>query len=274
MFASIPTPSRSEFNIAGMTIHFYALCIVGGIALAIWLGDKRFRRAGGGVNVVADVALVSVPAGIIGGRLYHLATSPDAYFGTGGKPLDAIKIWQGGLGIWGAIALGTLGAWWQFRRLARRGRVGTTTFGNFADALAPGVLLAQALGRFGNWFNGELFGKPTNLPWGLQIPLSLRPVGFENFSLFHPTFLYEALWCTFVALLLMRLEGGFLAGQGFLFYIAAYCLGRFFIESLRIDSAHHVAGLRINEWVSLIVGALAALAFGRIKRTSNIPDHP
>lgn len=268
MFFSIPTPSRSEFSLGPLTIHFYALCIVAGIALAIWMGDRRFRNAGGGVNVVADVALLSVPAGILGGRLYHLITSPDAYFGVGGKPWDALKIWQGGLGIWGAVALGTLGAWWKFRRLSQRGRTGDMTFGKFADALAPGVLFAQALGRFGNWFNAELFGRPTNVSWGLEIPVAQRPSGFENFATFHPTFLYEALWCIFIAILILLLENRFAPGQGFLFYIAAYCVGRFYIESLRIDTAHHILGLRINEWVSFIVGISAAIAFIRISRNS------
>ncbi len=266
MFASIPTPNRSEFNFGPLTIHFYALFIVSGIALAIWLGDRRFRRAGGGVNVVADVALVAVPAGIIGGRLYHVATSPDAYFGSGGKPWDALKIWQGGLGIWGAVALGTLGAWWQFRRLAKGGGREMRSFGEFADALAPGVLFAQALGRFGNWFNAELFGKPTTAPWGLEIPLSERPAGFENFVTFHPTFLYEAIWCTFLAIVIIRLGAKFSSGEAFLFYISAYCLGRFFIEGLRIDRAHHLAGFRVNQWVSIIVGSFALLAFLRLKR--------
>jgi prolipoprotein diacylglyceryl transferase len=272
VFRSIPTPARSEFSIGPFTIHFYALCIIAGIAIAIWLGDRRFRRLGGGPNVVIDVAVVAVPAGIIGGRIYHLITSPDAYFGSGGRPLDAFKIWQGGLGIWGAIALGTLGAWWQYRRLARRGRTELLSFAHFADALAPGVLFAQALGRIGNWFNAELFGKPTSLPWALQIPMADRPVGFESYATFHPTFLYESLWCIGVAILLIALEHRFVAGQGFLFYITAYCVGRFFIESLRIDAAHKLAGLRVNEWVSVIVATASFAFFRRLKRAGAKPD--
>lgn len=266
MHSSIPTPSISSFSVGPLTIHFYALFIIIGIAIAIYLGDKRFRRAGGGENVVADVALAAVPAGIIGGRIYHLITSPDAYFGSHGQPMDAFKIWNGGMGIWGAVALGTLAAKWQFDRLRRRGRVGRPSFASFTDALAPGLLLAQAIGRLGNWFNGELFGRPTKLPWGLQIPLNLRPPGYESYQTFQPTFLYEALWCIFVAILLIALEHKFKPGQGFLFYIAAYCVGRLFIESLRIDAAHTLAGLRVNVWMSIFVALVASFLFWRTGR--------
>lgn len=271
MHRSIPTPSVSSFSVGPLTIHFYALCIIAGIAIAIYLGDKRYRRAGGGENVVADVAIAAVPAGIIGGRLYHLITSPDAYFGSNGRPMDAFKIWNGGMGIWGAVALGTLVAWWQHERLRRRGRVGMLAFASFADALAPGLLLAQAVGRLGNWFNGELFGRPTTLPWGLKIPLGLRPTGYETYQTFHPTFLYEALWCVLVAIVLLLLESKFKPGQGFLFYIAAYCVGRLFVESLRIDTAHTIAGLRINVWMSIFVAILASFLFWRVGRRRGMP---
>lgn len=268
MFRSIPTPGISEIELGPLTIHFYALCIVTGIGLAIYLGDRRYQRAGGGKNVVPDVAIVAVPAGIIGGRLYHLITSPDAYFGSNGHPLDAFKIWQGGLGIWGAIALGTLVAWKQHERLKRQGRTGMLSFAQFADALAPGVLLAQAIGRFGNWFNGELFGKPTTLPWGLEIPVASRPVGYESFQTFQPTFLYESLWCILIALLIISLERNFKPGQGFLFYVSGYSVGRFFIESMRIDNAHTIAGLRVNVWVSLVVALAGAYLFWLRGRSS------
>ena len=272
MHRSIPTPSVSSFSVGPLTVHFYALCIIAGIVIAIFLGDRRYRRAGGGENVVADVAIAAVPAGIIGGRLYHLITSPDAYFGSHGHPLDAFKIWNGGLGIWGAVALGTLVAWWQYERLRRRGRQGLLSFAAFADALAPGLLFAQAVGRFGNWFNGELFGRPTTLPWALKIPLALRPPGYESYQTFHPTFLYEALWCTIVAIVLMSLEHKFKPGQSFLFYIAAYCVGRFFIESLRIDTAHTIAGLRVNVWVSVFVAIGASFLFWRAGRRRGMPS--
>jgi prolipoprotein diacylglyceryl transferase len=269
MNRSIPTPSISAFSLGPFTIHFYALCIISGIAVAIWLGDRRYRQAGGGRNVIADVALITVPFGIIGGRIYHLITSPDAYFGAHGRPLDAFKIWQGGLGIWGAVALGTLVAWKYLGHLRAQGRAGLLPFTAFVDALAPGLLFAQAIGRFGNWFNGELFGRPTTLPWGLEIPLSLRPPGYESFAIFHPTFLYEALWCVVVAIVLLRLEHRFKPGQSFLFYIGAYCIGRFLIESLRIDTAHAFLGLRVNEWVSIVVAIGAFALFRRLGRAAN-----
>ena len=148
------------------TFHLYALCIIAGIAIAIWLGDKRFRaQAPDAKSVVSEVAITAVPVGIIGGRIYHVITSPDAYFGSGGNPVDAFKIWEGGLGIWGAISLGVVGAWLRYRQLAKRMEL--PNFALFLDALAPGILFAQAIGRFGNWFNIELFGKPLQAPWAL-----------------------------------------------------------------------------------------------------------
>ena len=263
MLRFIPTPTSSQIGIGPFTIHFYALCIISGIVIAIWLGDRRFRAFGGAEHIVADVAIAAVPAGIIGGRLYHLATSPDDYFGSHGHPLDAFKIWNGGLGIWGAIALGTYVAWWRFKQLQLSGREGMLSFAVFADALAPGVLFAQAIGRFGNWFNGELFGRPTTMPWGLEIPASLRPVGYEQYATFHPTFLYESLWCIMVAIVLIKATTSFRPGQSFTFYIGAYCVGRFFFELLRIDSAHVVFGLRVNAWMSVFVAISAVMLFIR-----------
>lgn len=272
MYRSIPTPSTSELQIGPFTVHFYALCIIAGIALAVWIGDRRFQRFGGAPGVVGDVAFVAVPAGIIGGRLYHVATSPDAYFGAGGVPLDAFKIWEGGLGIWGAIALGTLAAYWKFKRIyASQTRV---SFAVFADALAPGVLVAQAVGRIGNWFNGELFGKPSDLPWALEIRPFLRPSGYETFDTFHPTFLYESLWCLLVALAIVKLERRFRPGQSFLFYVSAYSFGRIFIESLRIDEAHTFFGLRLNIFVSMAVTIIAAGWFLKVSKSRNAVGQP
>jgi prolipoprotein diacylglyceryl transferase len=250
----IPTPSHSAVALGPLTVHFYAVCILIGVITAITIGRNRFAKLGGDVNEITDLAIFAIPAGIIGGRLYHVITSPDRYFGISGHPLDAFKIWDGGLGIWGAIGLGTLVAFLVFRNSQR-----SLGFGSFADALAPGLLIAQGIGRFGNWFNGELFGRPTTLPWGLEIPAPLRPTGFENFATFHPTFLYEALWCFFAAWVILRLARYFAEKPGTLFYlyIALYCLGRAGIEALRIDEAHHIFGLRLNEWVSLI-GLLSA----------------
>lgn len=197
---------------------------------------------------------MAVPFGIIGGRIYHVLTSPDAYFGKGGHPVDAFKIWEGGLGIWGAISLGALAAWIRYRQLAKKIELPEIMI--FLDALAPGVLLAQAIGRFGNWFNVELFGRPLNAPWALQVPVRFRPSGYSAFETFHPTFLYEALWCSLLAFALIKWGKFFKPGQIFSLYVAGYCLGRLGIESIRIDTAHAIAGLRLNIWVSLIVGLL------------------
>ena len=246
----------------------YALCIISGIAIAIWLGDKRFRAiTTNGASVVSEVAIAAVPFGIIGGRLYHVLSSPDAYFGSGGHPLDAFKIWEGGLGIWGAISLGTFAAWIRYRRLATR--VSLPAFSHFMDALAPGVLLAQAVGRFGNWFNIELFGRPLDAPWALSVPLINRPNGYSQFETFHPTFLYEAIWCTALALLLIRFGKRFRPGQLFSLYILGYCLGRIGIETIRIDEAHHIFGLRLNVWVGIIVATAALIMYRRLGKASD-----
>ena len=161
MNLAFPTPAQSGLELGPLTIHYYALCIITGIAIAIWLGGKRFQYTTiQGQSIASEVAIVAVPSGIIGGRIYHVISSPNAYFGANGSPIDVFKIWEGGLGIWGAISLGLFGAYLRYRSLAKK--VDLPSFAVFADALAPGILFAQAIGRFGNWFNGELFGKPLD----------------------------------------------------------------------------------------------------------------
>ena len=251
----IPTPTLSKFSVGPLTFHAYALCIIAGVIAAIWIGERRFQNFGGEKGIVSDLAIWVVPAGVIGGRLYHVITSPENFFGEKGNLVDIFKIWQGGLGIWGAISLGGVVAYWRYRKLFKGSEL--PNFSIFMDALAPGLLIAQGIGRFGNWFNGELFGSPTSLPWALEIPTYLRPSGYTSFATYHPTFLYEAL-CNFaLALILIKLTGKSRSGSLFLLYVAGYCSYRFFIEGLRIDSAHTIAGLRLNQWVSLIVGAVA-----------------
>lgn len=276
--ASLPSPSISALNIGPLTIHFYALCIIAGIVVAVWWGERRFVAIGGRAGVVTDVAYWAVPAGIIGGRLYHLATS----WNSERTFLEAIAIWEGGLGIWGAISLGALGAYLRYRMLTKREPAkaeqpeprehrdqadGTNvqalpTFAVFMDALAPGIVLAQAIGRWGNWFNIELFGKPSALPWALQVPTTKRPRGFENFETFHPTFLYESIWCVATAILLVFVaKRGYLRSGGiFLLYVATYSFGRFWIEGLRIDASEEIFGLRFNIWVSISLFIFAAIA--------------
>ena len=242
------------------TFHLYALCIIAGIAIAIWLGDKRFRsQVPDAKSVVSEVAITAVPMGIIGGRVYHVITSPDAYFGSSGNPVDAFKIWEGGLGIWGAISLGVVGAWLRYRQLAKRMQL--PNFALFLDALAPGILFAQAIGRFGNWFNIELFGRPLIAPWALEVPAQYRPTGYSAFETFHPTFLYESVWCVLLAFALIKFGKNLAPGQVFSLYVMVYSIGRLAIESIRIDSAEIIAGLRLNIWVSLIVVVGGAVIF-------------
>lgn len=269
----IPSPSLSSFSVGPLTIHFYALCIITGIAAAIWIGRKRYANLGGNPDDVSEVAIWAVPFGIIGGRIYHVITSPAQYFGENGNPIDALRIWEGGLGIWGAISLGAVGAYLYFRTHKT-----SLNFRQLLDSLAPGVVLAQAIGRIGNYFNQEVFGKPTELPWGLEIDPVNRPDGFESYATFHPTFLYELLWCLVVAALLIKLPG-FLKkitsnqGDVFTLYILGYTLGRVWIEGLRIDEANLILGLRLNIWVSLIVLITASAYLIANKRRGNTKEN-
>lgn len=220
--------------------------------------------------LVSDVAVLAVPFGVIGGRIYHVITTPEPYFGANGDLVSILYIWEGGLGIWGAIALGALGAWIAFRYFERKGEVGIS-FAQFADAIAPGILVAQAIGRFGNWFNQELFGGPTDLPWGLEIEIGNRPFGYSQFETFHPTFLYEAIWSSLIALLLIAITSKLASHPGRIFalYVALYSLGRLFIEQLRIDTANEILGFRLNTWTSIVIAALALVLFSRLK---SVPD--
>ena len=265
MVKTIPTPSISVVEIGPFTIHAYALCIIAGVALAIWLSNKRFVAAfPDAKGVVGDVAIIAVPAGVLGGRLYHVITTPERFFGSNGHPEDILKIWQGGLGIWGAITLGGVGAFCGYLFIARTRTL--PKFRYFADAVAPGIIFAQALGRWGNWFNAELFGRPTDLPWALEIPRWARPIGYQEFLTFHPTFLYESLWCAAVGFALLRYGGRLQGGQTFALYVTAYCVGRLGFELLRIDDAHHIAGIRINVLVSIAVGLISLAIFRRFSR--------
>ena len=251
--ASIPSPANAVWNLGPLPLRAYAIAIIIGILVAMRVGTRRWLNAGGNPDDVGNIAIYAVPAGVIGGRIYHVITDNQIYFGPDGKGfVAALRIWDGGLGIWGAIALGFAAA------LYAAGRY-NIDFPNFADALAPGIALAQAIGRFGNYFNQELFGSPTNLPWGLEIDFAHRPDGYETFSTFHTTFLYESLWCAGVAIVLIWAGRKFSLknGQVFALYVALYCLGRIWIENLRIDEANHILGLRLNVITSLVVGLSA-----------------
>jgi prolipoprotein diacylglyceryl transferase len=270
MFAFIPSPSSSSISLGPVTFHYYALCIILGITAAIWIGRKRYRSNGGVADEVSDAAVWAIPFGIIGGRLYHVISSPGNYFGESGDPVDALRIWKGGLGIWGAISLGAFGAYLYFK--THKTSLG---FSKFLDALAPGVIIAQAIGRVGNWFNQEVFGKPTSLPWGLEIDRFNRPRDYKNFLTFHPTFLYEAIWCLVIAYLLIKLPGylkSFSQNSGDIFalYIFGYTFGRIWIEALRIDQANYILGFRVNIWVSLIILLTSAAYLFRSKRRGKL----
>ena len=245
---SIPSPSTGVLYLGPIPLRAYSLFIILGIFLAIWLGNKRWIEKGGKLGTVSDVALFAVPFGIIGGRIYHVATDYEKYFGDGKNFVDIFKIWNGGLGIWGAIFFGGVGAWigCRFYKIY---------LPPFADAIAPGIIFAQAIGRMGNYFNQELFGKPTNLIWGLEIDEKFRPFGYEMFQTFHPTFLYELIWNIFVGFLLIYLDRKYRIGHGRLFslYVVFYSLGRLFVENLRIDEARQILGLRFNVWTCLVV---------------------
>jgi len=256
VLASIPSPEQGSWSIGPVPVRAYALVIILGIVVAIWLGNRRYEARGGQPGLITDIALWAVPFGIVGGRLYHVLSDWQIYFGPDGRGLAAaFRIWDGGLGIWGAVLLGALGAWIG----ARRHHVALPPI---ADAIAPGIALAQAIGRWGNWFNQELFGRPTDLPWGLEISPARRPEGYEAFETFHPTFLYESLWLVGVALVVIWADRRFTLGHGraFALYVLLYTTGRVWIEALRIDPVNTVGGVRLNVWTSIIVG-LGALVY-------------
>lgn len=268
MFATfIPSPSNGVWHLGPLPIRAYALGIIIGALVAIWIGEKRFVAKGGRPGVISDVSMWAIPFGIVGARLYHVATDPELYFAEGKNPINAFKIWEGGLGIWGAVALGAVGAYIGCRRY-------NVKFPDVAGALAPGILVAQGIGRWGNYFNQELFGRPTTKPWGLEIDAAHRPSGYEQYATFHPTFLYESIWNIAGALVIiwlgnrLRLTGG----RVFALYIMVYTTGRFWIEHLRIDFAHHFLGLRLNDWTSIILFILATAYFIHARPRSSAPE--
>ncbi|MCW2742221.1 MAG: lgt3 [Blastococcus sp.] len=260
ILASIPSPTQGVWELGPLPIRAYALCIVAGIIAAIMLTERRWVARGGAPGDVLDISVWAVPFGIVGGRIYHVISSPRPYFGANGDPMRAFAIWEGGLGIWGAIAFGGVGAWIACRR---RG----IPLPAFADALAPGLLVAQAIGRLGNWFNNELYGSATDLPWALKIyewqdgRAALGADGAPNLlGTFHPTFLYELLWNLAAAAFVIWADRRFRLGHGraFALYVVSYCVGRLWIELLRTDPAEHFFGVRLNVFTAIVVGLLAA----------------
>ena len=258
-------------HLGPVPIRFYALCIIAGVVVAVWVGDRRFQKRGGPPGAMADIATWAVPFGLVGARLYHLATNPELYWGGPGRPgtIGALKIWDGGLGIWGGVLFGALGAYIACRRYH-------LNFALVADSLAPGMPLAQAVGRWGNWFNQELYGRPTGLPWGLHIDLAHRMPGYLADAYYQPTFLYESIWDVGVAILVILADRRwhFTRGRAFALYVMAYTAGRGWIEALRIDDAHKFFGLRLNDWTSVIVFIAATAYFVLMRPKPGEPEQP
>ena len=254
--AFLPSPAHGVWHLGPFPLRAYAFCILLGIVVAVVWTGRRWEARGGRREDVVDIAIWAVPFGLVGGRLYHVITDPELYFKAGEDPVKAFYIWDGGLGIWGAVALGAVGAWIGCRRKGIR-------LADFADALAPALALAQAIGRWGNYFNQELYGRPSGLPWAIRIDPGHRPPDTPNAAFYQPTFLYESIWDVTVAIGLVWIDRRWHPNRGRLFaiYVAAYTAGRAVVEALRDDHANRFLGLRINDWVSLIVffGALVYL---------------
>ncbi|TFB99409.1 prolipoprotein diacylglyceryl transferase [Cryobacterium adonitolivorans] len=250
---SIPSPEWSFFDLGPFRIHAYAICILIGIFLATAVTSRRLTKRGGEPGVVLDIILWAVPLGIVGARIFHVLTHPNDYFYDGANLWDVFAVWKGGIAIFGALLGGAVGAYIGTRRAGIR-------FWSFADALAPGMLLAQAMGRLGNWFNHELFGLPTTLPWGLEISPdnAAYPVGLPVGTLFHPTFLYEIVWNLVGVAVILILERTFRLrwGTAFGVYLIWYGAGRSVFESIRVDPSEIFFGLRTNVWAALFAVAI------------------
>jgi len=263
LFAAIPSPADNTLHVGPLDVRFYGLAIVVGIVAGVALARRRWAERGGNPDDISGIALWAVPAGLVGARLYHVATDWPRFVGNWG---DVVAVWKGGLGIPGGILGGVLVG----VLVARRRRLPTL---DLMDVVAPALPLAQAIGRLGNWFNQELFGRPTSLPWGLRIDAAHRPVGYEGNALFHPTFLYEALWNLALMALLLWFDRRRRLGRGELFvlYVLGYFLGRLWVEALRIDEASRVLGLRVNILVSAVAVIVAGSVFVLLRRRRS-PD--
>ena len=276
VLTSIPSPPVSYIDLGPIRIHFYALCIIAGIVVAVLMTNRRLTRRGAEPWVVIDIAILAVPLAIIGARIFHVLTHPNFYFGEGRntwnpfEPGSVWAIWEGGIAIFGALIGGAVGAWLGCRWSGIR-------FWTFADALAPGLLLAQALGRFGNWFNHELFGQPTDLPWGLEIESdnAAFPPGLAEGTLFHPTFLYEIVWNALGVVVLLWLGRRLRLQWGRLFaiYLIWYSAGRIVWENIRIDPSEIILGLRSNVWAA-IVGVILGLVILAVQSRRHLGDEP
>ena len=263
----IPSPSSGSIHLGPLRLNAYGLMIALGVIVAVRIAGRRAENKGVGTTEdISSIAMWAVPAGVIGGRAYHVLTDYERFQGDW---FDAVKIWQGGLGIWGGVAAGVAVGWWCARRR------GLDAWWIISCA-APAIAIAQALGRWGNWFNQELFGQPTTLPWALKVSGNIaEKAGYTAGTTFHPTFLYESVGCVVLAWLLIRLEGRIAPARGRLFawYVAGYTVLRFGTESLRIDASHNVGGMRLNQWVAIAVFAVAVLFLVADRlRSRNAPE--
>lgn len=256
MLASLPSPGSGSLDLGPLTLRAYGVMIALGVLAAVWLTAKRFAERGSNPDHATGMAMWAVPAGLVGARLYHVITDWQKFEDS---PADALKIWEGGLGILGAVVVGALGG----VLYVRRHNLGVA---RSLDIATPALPLAQAIGRWGNWWNQELFGKPTDVPWALEIDVENRPEGFQADETFHPTFLYESLWNLGVlaALLMIERTGRLKPGRLLAAYLGLYALGRIWIEWLRIDPANEIAGLRVNLWVygAVLLVSLAVVVTG------------
>ncbi|MGE3325175.1 MAG: prolipoprotein diacylglyceryl transferase [Acidimicrobiia bacterium] len=267
ILAALPSPPFEAIHIGSIQLRAYGLMIALGVLAAVWLAEKRWMVRGGGEGDIQSLAAWAVPAGVVGARLYHVVTN---YEGYRGRPLRILQVWHGGLGIPGGIMVGVLTGLIVARQ--RKLRVSV-----LLDSIAPALPLAQAIGRWGNWFNQELFGKPTSLPWGVHIDVAHRPAEYATSATFHPTFLYESLWNLALVGVILYADRRHADHSGRLFalYLAGYASGRFWIERMRIDFAHTIGGLRVNEWMSIVVfaGSMLYLALDtRRRRTRGSGD--
>ena len=260
----IPSPSEGVFHLGPLPLHLYGLTLAIGVVAATYLAEHRWKRMGHDPKEISQIAVWVVIAGVIGARLYHVITDYQLYTH---DPLKALQIWSGGLGIWGAVAGGAIAV----VVLARKHHLDTL---QLCDAIAPGVVLAQAIGRWGNYFNQELFGRPSTLPWALKIDVAHRPDQYKAFATFQPTFLYESLWCLVVLAVLLWAEKlpSHRKGQTFALYIVLYTAGRFVFENMRSDEAHTIGGLRINAWVSIVLFIIGVVWFVWLARRPSDPD--
>jgi prolipoprotein diacylglyceryl transferase len=267
LLASIPSPADPDLDLGPVSLHMYGLLIALGVVVAVKMTMVRWGDRGGNPNDILDGSVFVVVCGIVGARLYHVITDYQRF--DDGRWLDAFKIWKGGLSIWGAVLGGALGVIIATRRKHASALV-------IADCVVPGLFFAQAIGRWGNWFNQELFGRPTTLPWALEIDLTHRPAGYEADATFHPTFLYESIYCLLGGFLLLWMDRrcNLRRGQLTALYVILYTLARFFIENLRIDEAHEIFGMRVNAWVSMVLflfGVAWFLWLGARPRTDDRP---